>query len=434
MFFIIENHKAVFDSCFAAYEGRIPVGDLPKEAFRLLCDLNYVDAVKPAAGTSPDVQHQNRTMLLGLARKLEKIFELPMPFAPGGNFVGGMVSAHMLGVEGPKRVVQGVGGRGMSLQRAFEGCLGEAAEFLSFLERENDPLLHQAPERTNLAGGEHDRIKGVSLHDQSVDWFPASKVLRRQAATHDVESPAPSTGVSAGPSIDWAITSGLFEVVERDAVALWWYGGQPAGRINDGILERTGVAAFAEHLRGNAERPHWLLDLTTEFGIPVVAALSSRVDGTVVVAGFGAGLNFVDAAKGALLEMSQMELAQEISISKLKRVEPHQLGPQDKKWIRQFEALSIENYPRLKGDGDRACDLEKLHKMSIGQCVSRMHDFGYHSYYINLTRPDVGIPVVRVVISGLQPKTPSPPTARLVETAERNKTDLDHTSKSVSPL
>lgn len=431
MCYMIENHAAVFASCLGAYEGRVPVGKLPKEAVRLLRDLDYLEAVNSPVGDNSDVQHKNRTMLLGLAARFEKIFELPMPFAPGAKFVGGMVATMVNGVDTGGRIVQGVGGRGTHLRQAFESCLGEAAEFLSFYERENDPLIHHEREQN----GEVRRwVEAASLVDHSISQLPAASVLRRLTEKQDSHLAAPSTGIGAGPSPEHAIVSGLLEVVERDAVALWWYGGRPAPRIDDGVLKDTGVFAFAEELRGNGGRQHWLLDLTTEFRIPVVGAFSSRADGKVVVAGFSAGLTFLDAAKSALLEMSQMELAQEISVSKLKRGRPDQLGPQDRKWIRQYQALCVENYPRLNGDNTGCRALATDHDLSILQCVNRLHEAGCHPYCVNLTRTDVGIPVVRIVIDGLQSKSPWPRSARLVETATRYKTDLNLTSNSVPPI
>lgn len=89
---------------------------------------------------------------------------------------------------------------------------------------------------------------------------------------------ADSNGNAAGSSLEDAALQGFLEVVERDAVALWWY--------NRSRLPGVDLDAFDEPWLGQVRaaygrlrRDLWVLDLTADFGIPVMAAVSCRNDG-----------------------------------------------------------------------------------------------------------------------------------------------------------
>ena len=62
---------------------------------------------------------------------------------------------------------------------------------------------------------------------------------------------------------------------------------------------------MAEYYRAVSASELWALDLTTDFRIPVIAAVSAR-DGRDWLLGFGADLDPATAASKALTEMNQM--------------------------------------------------------------------------------------------------------------------------------
>ena len=100
---------------------------------------------------------------------------------------------------------------------------------------------------------------------------------------------ADSNGNAAGSSTEDAILQGFLELVERDAVALWWY-----NRVRrPGVDLHAAADPWTEELievhRGLG-RQVWALDLTSDLGIPVFAALSRRTDKAAedIVFGFGA--------------------------------------------------------------------------------------------------------------------------------------------------
>ena len=77
------------------------------------------------------------------------------------------------------------------------------------------------------------------------------------------------------------------------------------------------AARLLNHLRaGNRQRAGWLLDISTDLGVPVVAALSFDSDGSGFACGLGAGWTQVSAVRKALLELGQMELALQLAAHK----------------------------------------------------------------------------------------------------------------------
>ncbi len=118
-----------------------------------------------------------------------------------------------------------------------------------------------------------------------------------------------SNGCAAGNTRDEAILQGLLELVERDAVAMWWYHRlrRPAidlAAVDHPTLDAVRTACARLH------RDLWALDLTHDLGVPVVAALSRRRAEDVggpehVVFGFGAHLDPAIALLRALSELVQ---------------------------------------------------------------------------------------------------------------------------------
>ena len=115
-----------------------------------------------------------------------------------------------------------------------------------------------------------------------------------------------SNGNASGNTLEEAILQGFCEIVERDAVALWWYNRIPRAGFDLDSLGDPYVAALTEHYR-QLGRSLWLLDITADLGIPVMVGVSHREGHPVedVLVGFGAHPDPRIAAIRALTEVSQ---------------------------------------------------------------------------------------------------------------------------------
>lgn len=146
-------------------------------------------------------------------------------------------------------------------------------------------------------------VKGWSHTKESEIYVPAFLAYvawheHPERAKHDEPLYAyPNlAGIAAGPSKDFALTSGLEEVIERDASMVWWHNAKALPALPELPELRNLIADRADELL-----PQYV-HLDNEFGVPVMACvLDSTVNDTVVI-GFAARDNPVAAAKKALAE------------------------------------------------------------------------------------------------------------------------------------
>jgi len=425
-------------------------------ACALLSKLGYAETNSSTGAVTETstnaVTLKNRLALLALASRFDQAFQLPMPHAPGAEFFGGMVSPRTFGHFGQNMQKIGVGGRGMCFRQAFESCVGEAAERLSFLEWDDDPLATTLEDGHGLTNSELQwALNGIGLSTEtelgSLDWinaqslvdsttvrFPFEFAVRRPAARRAGKWQADSTGVGAGASRYDAILSAILEVIERDAIAAWWYGGRPGQIVETAFLTKSGFVDFANGVRHHSKRRWWLLNITTDVEVPVFACLSAQENGRAVVAGFSANPDVKQAMRGAFLEMCQMELAQELSIMKFEHGLVDNLQEQDHIWKRRNDELSVKNYPQLEGASAQDTFESGSVDDPVHTVVQQLLRKNLCPYLVNLSRLPIGIPVVRVVVPELQPNNTRQITERLTKVAKTNGTSLDKITDKLSPI
>ncbi|WP_432040485.1 TOMM precursor leader peptide-binding protein [Streptomyces cucumeris] len=215
---------------------------------------------------------------------------------------------------------------------------------------------------------------------------------------------ADSNGAAAGTTLEDAVVRGFLELVERDAVALWWYNRtrQP-GIALDGLGDPW--PDEVRELHAGLRREVWALDLTTDFGVPVVAALSRRTDKPAedITLGFGAHPDRLTALCHALAELNQMLPAVVEA-----RADGGGYGAADPEALRWFRTATTAGQPYLAPDPDAAPPAistppDGLSVASIGEMVRRR---GMELLVLDQTRPDVGLPVAKVLVPGLRPHWP----------------------------
>jgi len=300
--------------------------------------------------------------------------------------------------HGPERM--SFGGRGWWEVDALASCMGEAAEHLSFYERNGDPFLlepgsidldpSQLAWAENTAGGPLDnrpRLRGFRPYGRSA-YLPADLILRRPPQLREAFRASETTGLAAGPTPEVAIENALLEAIERDAVALWWWGGAP-GRPLPATFPVT------------SNRKVWCLDITSDLGVPVVAVLSSSQTDDAIVAGFAAARTPLLAANRAFMELRQMETALALSFYKLQNETPDVLTIQDRASLDRAMNLSLKDHPWLAGEPS----VTRANNFASEETplVDILSEAGLEAFLVDLTRPDIKIPVMRAIIPGLQP-------------------------------
>jgi YcaO-like protein with predicted kinase domain len=212
------------------------------------------------------------------------------------------------------------------------------------------------------------------------------------AAHHDFCRPD-SNGNAAGSNLEEAVLQGFLEVVERDAVALWWYNRVQRPRVELASFGEAYFQALGELYRILGREMH-LLDISADYPIPVFAAVSrGKKEEEDLLLGFGAHLEPRIAIARALTEMNQF-LPEAIAGRKPRffvgaPLEGAFLVPDPSAVIK-----TLRDYPRL--------DSEDLRK-DVRTCVELARERGMETLVLDQTRSDAEMRVVKVFVPGMRP-------------------------------
>lgn len=213
-----------------------------------------------------------------------------------------------------------------------------------------------------------------------------------------------SNGCAAGSSLEEAVLQGFLELVERDAVALWW-----ENRLRRPALDLTTVdnpylrqveAHFAQ-----IGRDLWVLDLTTDLAIPTFAAVSRRLEGQTedIVLGFGAHLDPKTAVLRAVTELNQTLPAAMTDA----RGNYHSEAPWEIDW---WQHTRIADSPYLSADVSQTLRMLSDYPVQDSSdlrddvlwCVEQARQSGLEVLVLDQTRADSALPVARVIVPGLR--------------------------------
>ncbi|MFD8499935.1 TOMM precursor leader peptide-binding protein [Amycolatopsis sp. NPDC059657] len=212
---------------------------------------------------------------------------------------------------------------------------------------------------------------------------------------------ADSNGCAAGSSVEDAILQGTLEVIERDAVALWWYNRTPMPGVD---LGGFGDPWLEEMTQRYAEigRELWALDVTSDVGVPVMVAISRELGkpSENIMLGFGAHLDPRTALRRAVSESNQM-------LAVLCDTDTEFDDPDARRWLR---GATVENQPYLLPAGGiparKPADFRFSHRADIRDdvlaLVRALGERGLETLVLDQTRPDVGLPVVKVIVPGMR--------------------------------
>ena len=383
------------------------------ETIRLLQSLGYDDG---DIGEAPA-----RGRLLRAAAMFRRLFRLPVPDAPGLVFFGAEADPGCLGPHNAGLPANGFAGSGLDPRRAFESCVGEGIEYLSqFAQPEDElvtgPITAYAAQLDPASCGFVEAVfaarhisadRRVSwmpvnrIVGATASWFPADLCLRR-AATEFAPPLKLSTGCAAGSTMDAAALHAMLELIERDAVALWWRGGRRGRGISAESAAGQAAACLLARLRqGQSDRRTVLLDITTDLGVPVAAAFSTLPDGRGFARGFGARLNLADAACSAIFELCQSELSLHVIAAKQRQSGESALNDSDRRQLTRARRLNPHDCLLLQPDG-AANPPVSLPGDPLTAIVQKLAASGIAAYSIDLTRPQFNVPVIRVLAPGLQ--------------------------------
>lgn len=365
------------------------------------------------------------------ARLLDRMLLMRSAWAPGLRYVGGM--ARTMTAAGGMEPALSVGGAGFTLEDAVAGCLGEAVERLSQIERDGDIVLTAPIEDVRVPDQIGELIDLIRARDVAplppIDWVrarscttgdealvPADWCLRRaKPLALEIPGGALSTGSAAATALDDATARGLLELIERDAASLWWHAIRGAAALGNGRVETAAAARIAGELRqgdGGGRRTS-VIDITSDLGIPVMAAFSHQDDGIGFTLGLAARVSPSRAVSGALMELAQMELGLQLALGKREQIGETALTSEDRRHLTRAAVPIAELTPLAASEPPRRFLPLPADAGPLRPIVDVLERAGIEAWCVNLSRPDGGPAVAKVIAPRLQPMPGDVVTARL---------------------
>jgi ribosomal protein S12 methylthiotransferase accessory factor len=316
-------------------------------------------------------------------------------------------------------------GKGLELPQAMASALMEAAE--GFHAEEIGPCrvaAHRELVRTETAVDPDTLCPGARPFDPAaaIAWTEGRDLLRREAVwvpaeivhtDYTIEQPdgfflCGSNGLASGNHPVEAINAALYELVERDAVALWI--GKPILERFRCVLDLASVgdpdcrALLTKYAAARMTVRVW--DITTDIGIAAfLCEIRDEAPGDPRrprrFHGSGCHADRAIALSRALTEAAQTRLTyiaglrDDLSPEEYAEVRGGEIGDA------LLDALARENAPVAFRD------VPSLVTDELGEdlrwALGRLSAAGIERVIaVDLTRPEFGIPVVRLVIPGLE--------------------------------
>lgn len=263
---------------------------------------------------------------------------------------------------------------------------------------------------------EHDWIPKRFDETQTIDWTPiwsmteqTHKYLPTAFCYYNYKLPkahrfcsADSNGNAAGGTLEDAILQGFLELVERDSVAIWWYNRLPRPSVDLASFNDPYLLDLQTWYHSQ-QRELWVLDLTTDLNIPAFVAASRYTGGEkeYIITGYGAHFDPKIAVLRAVTEVNQIGCH---------LPENYPLTDSDSALNYWFTHAMIANQPYLTPSiqvpAKQAQDYARQWSDDIHQdvlhCVEVVRQAGLEMLVLNQTRPDISLPVVKVIIPGLR--------------------------------
>jgi oxazoline/thiazoline synthase len=210
---------------------------------------------------------------------------------------------------------------------------------------------------------------------------------------------ADSNGCAAGNTLEEAIVQGFLELVERDSYAIWWYNRLERPEVDLGQFEDSYIRDLKSQLAETGRRL-WMLDITSDLGVPSFVTIAHWIENSEEYIEFGSGAHF-DARIAALRAMTELNQFLSIGLMGGRTAENSSYDGSLPFRLRDYPYLMPNGTPVVRPDfGTRFGHLDK--REQVLNCVSLAKDAGLDFLVLDQTRPDIEVPVVRVIVPGLR--------------------------------
>ena len=251
-------------------------------------------------------------------------------------------------------------------------------------------------------------VEGRNLMDGGVIWRRSRSFTRISAASGPPMSGALSmntNGLASGNRLQEAIRHGLCELIERDATSLWRQmppREQEARRLSLATVDDPKSLAILG-LLANAELDVAVWDVTTDVGAPTFQCYV--VDRAGESGHFGIGAACHPTREIALLR-TILEAAQVRTTYIIGAREDIDLADYDPATLRRRNAEARAFMGKSESGRNFQCVASRRFgaaEAEVEHLLDRLRSIGLkQAIAVDLTRPEVGIPVARVIVPGLE--------------------------------
>lgn len=252
-------------------------------------------------------------------------------------------------------------------------------------------------------------ITAIDLVSHETVWVPLDVVI--SPASEGVAQGVETNGLAAGNTVTEAVLHALYEVVERDAIARDEFHGRygeasDARGIDVRVVDPATLPPDAGRLVGAMEGPdrHVAVQvMPCDLGVSVFAAYIfdagfPGADGEVSFGGYGADLGPRRAVTRALTEVAQSHAVVMLGARDAFEGTEH-VPDRAQMLIRRLDVLyPPARVPFPEAPAPTTQDLS----VDLREVVAGLEKAGFpRCLVVDLTRADLGVPVVRVLVPGL---------------------------------
>ena len=316
------------------------------------------------------------------------------------------------------------GGKGITKDHAKASAMMEGFERYSAERQDSDESIisnlndidnNIDPKSLNLPKD----LERVDINDWDLEWSIARDIISEKdyyIPTNAVYHPynpkdnaktlfkSNTNGLASGNILEEAILHGMFEVIERDAWSIFELTHKNYSQIDLDSIESDVINEIIEKFESEGIKIK-LMDFTADINIPTIAASADDTvtkDAGLLTLGMGTHLDPEVAILRALTEVAQSratqingaredtvraDFAREAGYERMKRINKYYFKQEDE----QISLSDIEN----KSTHSITEDIEIVKNELMANDIEKI-------LYVDLTRPEIDVSVVRVIIPEME--------------------------------
>jgi bacteriocin biosynthesis cyclodehydratase domain-containing protein len=237
-----------------------------------------------------------------------------------------------------------------------------------------------------------------SLRDGRFKYLPTSLLYFFYGGPDGFQ--ADSNGCAAGNTREEAIVQGFLELVERDAYAIWWYNRSQRAAVDLGQFDDSYIRDLQAQL-AETGRQLWVLDVTSDLGVPTYVAILHWMQNGQENIEFGSGAHF-DKRIAMLRALTELNQFLSIGLMGGGTGEKPSLDGTNPLHLREHPFLTPSANPIAQPDSGSTLNPLDNTRDQVLACVDIARRAGLDFLVLDQMRPDVEVPVVRVIVPGLR--------------------------------